>query len=44
MFEHNQALRDHQIDFVAAPARVGLVASPEWRGCKFLMALAMQSS
>jgi ABC-type nitrate/sulfonate/bicarbonate transport system substrate-binding protein len=35
-----EALRDHQIDFVAAPAHVALAAFPEWRGCKFLMALA----
>jgi ABC-type nitrate/sulfonate/bicarbonate transport system substrate-binding protein len=35
-----EALRDHQIDFVAAPAHVALAAFPEWRGCKFLMALS----
>jgi NitT/TauT family transport system substrate-binding protein len=35
-----EALRDDQIDFVAAPAHVALAAFPEWRGCKFLMALA----
>ena len=32
MSEQNEALRDHQIDFVAAPAHVTLAASPEWRG------------
>jgi NitT/TauT family transport system substrate-binding protein len=35
-----EALRDHRIDFVAAPAHVALAAFPEWRGCKFLMALS----
>jgi NitT/TauT family transport system substrate-binding protein len=35
-----EALRDHQIDFVAAPAHVALAAFPDWRGCKFLMALS----
>jgi ABC-type nitrate/sulfonate/bicarbonate transport system substrate-binding protein len=35
-----EALRDHQIDFVAAPAHVALAAFPDWRGCKLLMALS----
>jgi NitT/TauT family transport system substrate-binding protein len=35
-----EALRDGRIDFVAAPAHVALAAFPQWRGCKFLMALA----
>jgi len=35
-----EALRDGQIDFVAAPAHVALAAFPDWRGCKFLMALS----
>ena len=35
-----EALRDDKIDFVAAPAHVALAAFPQWRGCKFLMALA----
>jgi NitT/TauT family transport system substrate-binding protein len=35
-----EALRDYRIDFVAAPAHVALAAFPEWRGCKFLMALS----
>jgi NitT/TauT family transport system substrate-binding protein len=35
-----EALRDRQIDFVAAPAHVALAAFPDWRGCKFLMALS----
>jgi NitT/TauT family transport system substrate-binding protein len=35
-----EALRDRRIDFVAAPAHVALAAFPDWRGCKFLMALS----
>jgi NitT/TauT family transport system substrate-binding protein len=35
-----EALRDGQIDFVAAPAHVALAAFPDWRGCRFLMALS----
>jgi ABC-type nitrate/sulfonate/bicarbonate transport system substrate-binding protein len=35
-----EALRDQEIDFVAAPAHVALAAFPDWRGCKFLMALS----
>jgi ABC-type nitrate/sulfonate/bicarbonate transport system substrate-binding protein len=35
-----EALRDDQIDFVAAPAHVALAAFPDWRGCKLLMALS----
>jgi NitT/TauT family transport system substrate-binding protein len=35
-----EALRDHDIDFVAAPAHVALAAFPDWRGCKLLMALS----
>ncbi len=35
-----EALRDGEIDFVAAPAHVALAAFPDWRGCKFLMALS----
>jgi NitT/TauT family transport system substrate-binding protein len=35
-----EALRDHQVDFVAAPAHVALAAFPDWRGCRFLMALS----
>jgi hypothetical protein len=35
-----EALRDHKVDFVAAPAHVALAAFPQWRGCKLLMALS----
>jgi ABC-type nitrate/sulfonate/bicarbonate transport system substrate-binding protein len=35
-----EALRDDEIDFVAAPAHVALAAFPDWRGCRFLMALS----
>jgi ABC-type nitrate/sulfonate/bicarbonate transport system substrate-binding protein len=35
-----EALRDNEIDFVAAPAHVALAAFPDWRGCRFLMALS----
>jgi NitT/TauT family transport system substrate-binding protein len=35
-----EALRDREVDFVAAPAHVAVAAFPEWRGCKFLMALS----
>jgi ABC-type nitrate/sulfonate/bicarbonate transport system substrate-binding protein len=35
-----EALRDHKVDFVAAPAHVALAVFPQWRGCKLLMALS----
>jgi NitT/TauT family transport system substrate-binding protein len=35
-----EALRDHKVDFVAAPAHVALAAFPRWPGCKLLMALS----
>ena len=35
-----EALRDGKIDFVAAPAHVALLAFPEWRGAKFLVAFS----
>jgi NitT/TauT family transport system substrate-binding protein len=35
-----EALRDNEVEFVAAPAHVALAAFPQWRGCKLLMALS----
>lgn len=39
-FRTYEALRDGQVQFVAAPAHVALRAFPEWRGVKLLAALA----
>lgn len=35
-----EALRDGEVDFVAGPAHVVLLAFPEWQGAKLLMALS----
>jgi ABC-type nitrate/sulfonate/bicarbonate transport system substrate-binding protein len=35
-----EALRDGEVDFVAAPAHVVLLAFPEWQGAKLLAALS----
>jgi NitT/TauT family transport system substrate-binding protein len=35
-----EALRDGEVDFVAAPAHVTLLAFPEWQGAKLLAALS----
>lgn len=35
-----EALRDGEVDFVAGPAHVALLAFPEWHGVKLLMALS----
>ncbi|HKS84741.1 MAG TPA: ABC transporter substrate-binding protein [Pseudolabrys sp.] len=35
-----EALRDGEVDFVAGPAHVVLLAFPEWNGAKLLMALS----
>src|SRR5262244_1938605 len=37
-----EALRDGQLDFVAGSAHATLLAFPEWRGAKLLMALAQR--
>jgi ABC-type nitrate/sulfonate/bicarbonate transport system substrate-binding protein len=35
-----EALRDGEVDFVAGPAHVVLLAFPEWQGAKLLAALS----